>query len=285
MIGCDGVKSRVRRLLLGENNPASSARYSHCVAYRTLLPMASAVEALGSYKAMNQHNHVGPNANLLHYPVANNTMINAVAFIRDPNDWADDSVTVAEGTREDCKKAFEGWCPPVQDLVDRFPDTLSKWAIFDLWDYPVSQYNKDRVCLAGDAAHASSPHHGAGACQGIEDALCLTVLMREVLKDVGAKPHDKTLALRAAFATYDAVRRTRSQWLVDSSRRVCDLHQQKEWAEDAKLVKARTVFEEIRDRSLKIWHFDYEDMVEKSVQGYEQRRSPFNGVPKNSAIY
>ncbi|KND88240.1 Salicylate hydroxylase [Tolypocladium ophioglossoides CBS 100239] len=285
VIGCDGVKSRVRQVLLGEDHAASHPRYTHCVAYRTLIPMAKAIEALGPYKAMNQHNHVGPNANLLHYPVANNTMINAVAFVRDPNEWPDDKQTVAQGTRDDVKAAFPGWCPAVQDLIDRFPDTLSKWAIFDLWDYPVPRYNGGRLCLAGDAAHATSPHHGAGACVGVEDALCLSTLMQEVVTETRGNPEVKEQALRAAFTTYDAIRRTRSQWVVNSSRRVCNLHQQREWADSSKLVRAETCFEEIKDRSLKIWHFNYDAMLNETRQGYKQKRAPSNGFVKNMTVY
>lgn len=247
--------------------------------------MDKAIEALGPYKAMNQHNHVGPNANLLHYPVANNTMINAVAFVRDPNEWPDDKQTVAQGTRDDVKAAFTGWCPSVRDLIDRFPDTLSKWAIFDLWEYPVPGYNGGRLCLAGDAAHGSSPHHGAGACMGIEDALCLSTLMQKVVAEARENPEVKEQALRAAFTTYDAIRRIRSQWVVNSSRRVCDLHQQREWGDATKLVRAETCFEEIKDRSLKIWHFDFDSMLDETRQEYKQRRAPSNGFLKNTTVY
>ena len=247
--------------------------------------MDKAIDALGTYKAMNQHNHVGPGANLLHYPVANNTMINAVAFIRDANEWPDDTKTVAEGTKSDVRVAFEGWCRPVCSLIEHFPEVMSRWAIFDTWEHPIHSYNQGRLCLAGDAAHASSPHHGAGACQGIEDALCLTVLMEKVVADARQTPDDKARAIRAAFATYDAVRRTRSQWLVNSSRQVCDLHQQAEWANSTGLAKARTCFEEIKDRSLKIWHFDYNSMIDEAALGYKQRRSALNGVSKEANIY
>ncbi|KAI8635189.1 hypothetical protein F5Y19DRAFT_2989 [Xylariaceae sp. FL1651] len=284
VIGCDGVKSRVRQILAGDH-PAARPSYSHCVAYRTLIPMPQAIEALGEYKAMNQHNHVGPNANLLHYPVANNAMMNVVAFVRDPQKWPDDTQTVAQGTRDDVKAAFEGWCAPVRDLIERFPDTMSKWAIFDLWEFPLPQYNKGRMCLAGDAAHASSPHHGAGAGAGIEDSLCLSTLMREVVAEVSKNPAAKTQALAAAFQTYDAVRRTRSQWLVNSSRRVCDLHQQLEWADDAKMVRAETAFEEVKDRTFKIWHFDYDAMLRETLLGYKQRRGWANGVVKSKSVY
>ncbi|KYK53980.1 hypothetical protein DCS_05929 [Drechmeria coniospora] len=276
VIGCDGVKSRVRRILLGEDHPASRPSYTHCVAYRTLIPMERAVKALGRYKATNQHNHVGPGANLLHYPVAGNSMLNAVAFVRDRRRWPDERQTVAEGSKADVEAAFEGWCPAVRELIDLFPDTLTKWGIFDLWEYPVPRYHGRSICLAGDAAHASSPHHGAGACVGVEDALCLTTLVEAVVADMRGRPETKRAALDAALTTYDAVRRTRSQWVVNSSRRVCDLHQQREWADDDRLVKAETCFEEIRDRSLKIWHFEYEAMMDEALEGYKRRRRSVN---------
>ncbi len=38
---------------------------------------------------------------------------------------------------------------------------------------------KDRVCLIGDAAHATTPNMGQGACQAIEDAYILGKLFGE----------------------------------------------------------------------------------------------------------
>ena len=259
----------MRTLLLGENNPASYPGYTHKVAYRALIPMEDAIKALGEYKAKNQHNHVGPNAHLIHYPVANKKLINATAFISDPNDWKHEKTT-ATGEKADLVSAFAGWNPCVRNIIDLFPDKLDKWAVFDLWHYPAPYYNKGRICIAGDAAHASSPHHGAGACMGIEDALCLSTLLGEVNTTIKENPSAKQHALKTAFETYDAVRRTRSQWLVNSSRRVCDFYHQPEWADKAKWVKAQTCFEELKDRSYKIWHFDYEGMVQETIQGYRE---------------
>lgn len=86
-----------------------------------------------------------------------------------------------------------------------------------------------------------------------------------------AAGEDVGTALAAAFETFDAVRRPRTQWLVNSSRRACDLYQQPEWAEPKRWTKAETCFEELRDRSYKIWHFNADDMVQQSVAEYRTR--------------
>lgn len=278
VIGCDGIKSRVREILFGEGNPASYPHYTHKVAYRTLIPMSKAVEAVGQYQATNQHMHIGPNAHIMHYPVANNAMINVTAFVTDLNEWLDDKQQVSKGSFDDLDNAFKGWEVGVRNLVDLFPRELEKWAVFDTWDYPAPFYNLGNICLAGDAAHASSPHHGAGACMGIEDALSLCTVVELAHGDTEDSPATARDSFAAAFSTYDSVRRTRSQWLVNSSRRVCDLYQQPEWADDVKLVKAETCFEEIKDRSFKIWYFDHDGMVKESVLGYGMRAGKHSGA-------
>ncbi|KAI0010254.1 FAD/NAD(P)-binding domain-containing protein [Xylariaceae sp. FL0662B] len=282
VIGCDGIKSKVREIILGKDNPASYAHFTHKVAYRALIPMDKAIQALGEYKARNQHNHVGPNAHLIHYPVANQTMINATAFISDPNEWPDDKVTVVPGDRKDLEEVFADWNPCLRALIQYFPEKGEKWAVFDLWDYPPPFFNKGNICLAGDAAHASSPHHGAGACCGIEDALCLTTLMSQVNKSLREGKTTKEKAIRTAFEVFDSLRRTRGQWLVNSSRRVCDLYHQPEWGDEQKWIKAETCFEEIKDRSYKIWHFDYDTMLNDSVLEYGKRVKAAQGAPNGS---
>ncbi|PYI32371.1 FAD binding domain-containing protein [Aspergillus indologenus CBS 114.80] len=271
VIGCDGIKSRVREILFGEGNPVSYPHYTHEVAYRTLIPMEAAIAALGEYKARNQHNHVGPRAHLIHYPVANNTLINATAFVMDREEWLDDKQMVAPASRGELEAAFADWSPCVRNVIRLFPEELEKWACFDLWDYPAPYYSRGKICLAGDAAHASTPHHGAGAGMGVEDALCLSTLIMEVVEAVQKEPTLKGAALKTAFETFGAVRRTRSQWLVNSSRTVRDFYHQVDWGEPAKWVKAETCFEELKDRSHKIWHFDYEAMKEEAVRLYRER--------------
>lgn len=262
----------MRELIFGKENPASYPHYTHKVAYRSLVPMDKAIEALGEYKARNQHNHVGPNAHLIHYPVANQTMINATAFVSDPNKWPDDMVTVAPGFRKDLEDVFADWNPCLTALIQHFPERLEKWAVFDMWDYPAPYFNKANICLAGDAAHASSPHHGAGACFGIEDALCLCTLIDQINATPRETSATKKEVLSSAFEVFDAVRRTRAQWLVNSSRRVCDMFHQPEWGDESKWIKAETCFEEMKDRFHKILHFDYDAMIRQTVEEYAKKQ-------------
>ena len=86
-----------------------------------------------------------------------------------------------------------------------------KWAIFDLGIHPPPAYAKGRVCILGDAAHATSPHHGSGASLAIEDAAVLS----EMLVDEKVKSYED---VEKAFAVFDEVRRPRGEILVQSSR-------------------------------------------------------------------
>ncbi|KAK1585903.1 salicylate 1-monooxygenase sala [Colletotrichum navitas] len=271
VVGCDGIKSRVRELILGEGNPASYPHFAHKVAYRCLLPYEACHKVLGDWKGRNFHMHIGPKAHILHYPIANKTQMNFVAFLSDDSEWSDWQHMVSTGSRKDVEKALDGWNQTVQDLVALLPDDMMKWALFDSWDYPAPYYNKGRIVLAGDAAHASTPHHGTGASCGIEDALCLSTLLEQVVKTVNSNgASTKHKALETAFKVFDEKRRTRTQWLVNSSRRVVDLFHQEDWAIPEKRVKAETCFEEVKDRSHKLWHFDPEDMVKTSIKDYNK---------------
>lgn len=129
--------------------------------------MSRALDVLGPWKAKNFHHHVGPGAHLTHYPVAEGKALNVVVFLSDPKPWPDTKSLVAEGTRDEVKAALDGWHPTVLGLVELLPDKLITWALFDMGEYPIAAYNDGPVCLAGDAAHASSPHHGAGASAGV----------------------------------------------------------------------------------------------------------------------
>ena len=53
VIGCDGIKSRTRKILLGEDKAESTAKFTGKYAYRGLIPMEKAVALLGDELARN----------------------------------------------------------------------------------------------------------------------------------------------------------------------------------------------------------------------------------------
>ena len=254
--------------MFGSENPVSHSTYTHKIAYRGLIPMDKAVEAIGEYKAKNQHMHLGPQAHLLHFPVANQKLMNVVAFAPDPEEWEDSERFVAPATREDVEKVFANWGPTVRSIARLLPDELDKWAVFDSSTFPVPCYNKNRVCIAGDAAHAAAPHHGAGAGIGVEDALCLSTLMEKAASIVQDNKASTAKALKLAFMTFNTIRRERTQWLVQSSHDVCEIY---EWNHPKTGSDPEKCFEEIQRRSSKIWDFDFEDMVRESHESFEWR--------------
>ena len=52
--------------------------------------------------------------------------------------------------------------------------TARKMSRNDLYDFkPLKNWFNGRVCLIGDAAHATTPNMGQGGCQAVEDAWAL----------------------------------------------------------------------------------------------------------------
>lgn len=58
VIGCDGIKSRVRQLMVGEDHPSANPSFTHKYIYRGLIPMDKAIEAVGEQLASNSCMHV-----------------------------------------------------------------------------------------------------------------------------------------------------------------------------------------------------------------------------------
>lgn len=93
-------------------------------------------------------------------------------------------------------------------------ETKEIWALFD--SVPARTYtNGSRICLSGDAAHASTPHQGSGGGMAMEDAFILSNLLGEI-QDMADIP--------AILKAYDINRRPRSQRLVSSSREAGQLY-------------------------------------------------------------
>ncbi|KAI3318830.1 hypothetical protein HD806DRAFT_511100 [Xylariaceae sp. AK1471] len=226
VIGCDGIRSRVRQLILGEANPAAYPRYTQKFCFRALVPMGKAREVLGEKRTLTRFMYNGPDAHSITYPVAKGTLLNALFVITDPNPWPIERHT-APGTKHEVIQAYAHWHPTVRALIDLLPEKLDKWAIFDMCDHPAPYYNVGAVALAGDAAHAAGPHLGSGAGFGIEDGLVLASVLKAADEEVGAPRSEKSKMqiCHDALAAYNTVRYERDQWLPVATRESVELFQ------------------------------------------------------------
>lgn len=64
VVGCDGIKSRVRAAMFGNESRISKPVYTHKYAYRALVPVEKAVAILGEENAKNACMHVSWSASL-----------------------------------------------------------------------------------------------------------------------------------------------------------------------------------------------------------------------------
>ncbi|PTB68116.1 FAD/NAD(P)-binding domain-containing protein [Trichoderma citrinoviride] len=276
VIACDGIKSRVRQILLGKDNPASLPHYTHTSIYRGLVPLDKISNILGNL-ANCAVQYIGQGASMVTYPIVakDGVYVNVAAYVHDEEDWPDSDYMTSVGKRQDVEAAFAHFGPSVKELVKTLPEELNRWALFDSHDHPLSSYAFGRVVLAGDAAHASTPHHGAGAGMGIEDALVLaTVLKKAADSLVSAQGSaSKHKSLEAAFRAYDSARRERSQWLVTSSRHIGVSAQ---WRDPEIGGDLDLYAKDFTERLHKLMNYDWKDALMRATDEFE-RQSELKG--------
>ncbi|KAK3704137.1 hypothetical protein LTR37_013977 [Vermiconidia calcicola] len=261
VIGCDGIKSRVRQSILGPDHPALVPSYTYKYAYRGLVPMEEAIKAIGEERAENACMHMGQDAHILTFPVNRGQILNIVAFRTTSEPWSDTTRLTKPARREELLEDFKGFNPTSLRLLELTKLELDIWAIFDLGENPVPTFHKGRVCISGDAAHATSPHHGAGAGFCIEDSAMMAELLAH--EQVTSREH-----LEAVFATFDAERRERTQWLVQSSRRLGNCY---EWRADGVGADFGKIEAEINERNGIIANIDMAKMCADAKQRLSTR--------------
>lgn len=115
-------------------------------------------------------------------------------------------------TIEDIQKVFKDFDPKVKKLlVATANESLIYDDIHDL--EPLGHYAYGNILLVGDAAHATTPNMGQGACQAIEGAV---VLMKEM------KAHATPVA---AFKAFEQKRLARTHYITKQSRSIGKLAQ------------------------------------------------------------
>ncbi|MBI1225052.1 MAG: monooxygenase [Bacteroidetes bacterium] len=106
--------------------------------------------------------------------------------------------------KKELLQAFGDLHAPIPEIIQSTDPTKILWN--DIIDFsPVKKFAFDRVLLLGDAAHATTPNMGQGACQAIEGAVILGKTLARI-----ADP-------KLAFQAFEQVRMQRTTQIVNRS--------------------------------------------------------------------
>ena len=202
VVGCDGVKSVVRDMIVGDD-----ARVSGHVVYRAVVPAGDMPADLRINAPVVW---AGPDCHLVHYPLRGGDQYNVVVTFhsREAEVWG-----VTDGSREEVLSYFEGIHDRPRQLLD-LPKSWKRWSTADR--EPVAQWSQGRATLLGDAAHPMMQYLAQGACMAMEDAVTLGEALRVTQFD-----------LVAAFKLYEEARVARAARVVLSVREMGRLYHAK----------------------------------------------------------
>jgi 2-polyprenyl-6-methoxyphenol hydroxylase-like FAD-dependent oxidoreductase len=205
LIVADGIHSPIRQQLV-----SGTPRYSGYTCWRAVienpgLSIHSASETWGSKGRFG----IVPSSN------------NSIYWFACINANANDE-TMKAFTAADLLKNFSGYHTNVIEILKNTKTEQLIWN--DIIDHkPISQYAFGKVVLIGDAAHATTPNMGQGACQAIEDAV--------ILADEIAKQSN----IEHAFKKFESRRLKRTHWVVNNSYQIGKMAQ----LENKFLIKLR----------------------------------------------
>lgn len=196
LIAADGIHSPVRQKVL----PASKTRYAGYTCWRAAIsnPGLSLNEPSESWGTKGRFGIL---------PLAHDQVYWFACIKAKQND-----VRLRQFTIEDLLKQFGHYHEPIPEILRSTNNDDLIWN--DIMDLaPLSRYAFGDILLIGDAAHATTPNMGQGACQAIEDAV--------ILADEIAKAN----TMPEAFGAFEKRRMERTQYVVKQPRLIGNIAQ------------------------------------------------------------
>jgi salicylate hydroxylase len=187
VVAADGIRSPLRQLLVGAEEPA----FSGTVVFRGVVPRA---EAGDLHPDRTNRYWIGPYRHGVSYWIGGGALL-ALNLGVQHADWSEESWT-REVPAAEADAYLDGWDDALRERVRRC-GTLLRGGVFVR--QPIPHWSFGRITLLGDAAHAMEPFQAQGAAQAVEDAYVLGRCVADGAGDV-----------EEAFRRYERIRLDRA---------------------------------------------------------------------------
>ena len=199
VVGADGIHSRVRTALFGEEYP----RFTGVVSFRAVVP-TERVKHVPEIEAFTKWWGPNPHSQIVTFPL--NSGKDTFIFATTGQDsWTEESWT-SPGDVNELRSFYKDFHPDARALLDACESVL-KSALYER--EPLAQWSRGSVTLLGDACHPMLPFMAQGAGMAIEDA----VVLGRCLSGVNTKTQ-----IEKALATYATARQERTAKIQIGSR-------------------------------------------------------------------
>lgn len=199
VVGADGIHSRVRAALFGEEHP----RFTGVVSYRAVVS-TERVKDVPEIAAFTKWWGPNPQSQIVTFPL-NQGRETFVFATTGQDSWHEESWTSA-GDVVELRSHYRDYHPDARRLLESC-DSVLKSALYER--EPLARWSRGGVTLLGDACHPMLPFMAQGACMAIEDAVVLGRCL-----DGAASRADAERALQA----YEQARRERTAQIQIASR-------------------------------------------------------------------
>ena len=199
VVGADGIHSRVRTALFGEESP----RFTGVVSFRAVVP-TERVKHVPEIEAFTKWWGPNPHSQIVTFPL-NSGKDTFIFATTGQASWTEESWT-SPGDVNELRSFYKDFHPDARALLDACESVL-KSALYER--EPLAQWSRGAVTLLGDACHPMLPFMAQGAGMAIEDA----VVLGRCLSGVNTKTQ-----IEKALATYATARQERTAKIQIGSR-------------------------------------------------------------------